>query len=365
MKTTDSPHGLNGQAGEPVKKKRSRKKATVPAGPSTPAAQVEPVKELFGRCAGNVPIETVTYLCKPWIPYKELCLVSGQPKTGKSTFAAWLIKQAVCAAIMPGYEESVTALTLPRLKAMEVNLSDVLLLDDRDYRLPRDKARVAEAITSWGAQLLVLDPVDSYMEDDRSENSGQDVRPFLESLAWIAQTANVAVVGIRHVGKDLRNIMPGSRAWRAVPRSVLHLVMDSSDPPKRYIIHASDSHGNDAPPHRYTLDGQAGKPRRFRLMGEIASSNLSLGQEVQDPTERIDVRRAGRYVRRLFDLSPEPLVEDWKKECLANGVSDRARREAYRLLRLDEKPGSVGGKWIIIRLAKEWPPWTDDKDSSM
>lgn len=362
MKTTDATPSLNGQAPEAKPKRSRKKKPTRIVDPAPKASPPVEEKKKIGRRGSSVAKESVRYLVSPWVPFAELTLVAGQPQTGKSSFASWLVNLAGCAALLPGFEESVATCCLPRMRHNGVNVDHLLLLDDREYRLPRDKALIKEGLVDWGANLLIIDPIDSYMEDGMSENDGQAVRLFLESCAWIAKEADVAVIGIRHPGKDPRNIMPGSRAWRAVPNSVLHLVMDASRPPKRYLIHDKDKHGNDALPHRYTLEGVPGLPRLFKLAGEMAADNVSLGREVQDVTERVDVRRAGMYARRLFESTPEPLVSDWKNECLANGVSDRARRLAYSLLGIEEKPGSVGGKWIMFRTAKDWPSWTDQAE---
>lgn len=354
-------HTLNGQAANQKPEMRSRKKAakstaSTPKQPDQPAAPVQ-----LGRSAADIPPEKVRYLHMPWIPHSALTLVAGSPKTGKSSFAAFLCKEAHCSVLMPGFEESVSEALVPRLRVNGVNMKDLLILDDKPYKFPRDKKLIADTMRGWGALLLVLDPIDSYMEDGASENSGKDVREYLESLFWIAQESEAAVVGIRHPGKDPKNIMPGSRSWRAVPRSILHMAMDASFPPKRYIFHDKDSYGHDAPPQRYLLDGKPGTPLVFKLAEKMESGMVHFGREVADPTERIDVRRAGRYARRLFEQSPEPLVTDWKDECTKNGVSDRARREAYKLLNIDEKPGSVGGKWIMIREEKTWPKWTDER----
>lgn len=361
MAESDSPHELNGHAVKEKRKSRPKKDKPPVEGKNRVKECEDSKKEKCGRAASEVPVEKVAYLVKPWVPFNCLTLVAGQPGCGKSSFAAWLAEKAGCLAILPGSEERVAMSTVPRLKANGVNLRNVLLLDDRDYRLPNDKLRIANALKEWGATLLIVDPIDSYMEDGKSENAAQDVREFLEAFQWIAEQAEAAVVGVRHPGKDAKNIMPGSRAWRAVPRSIVMLTADASWPPKRFIVHDKDSHGNECKPHRYALDGVPGQPRQFVLAGEVEAAIVSLSREVSDPTERVEVRKAGMYARRLFESSPEPLVKDWKTECATNGVSDKSRRDAYRLLNLKEKPGGVGGNWIMIRTEKEWPSWTDWK----
>jgi hypothetical protein len=241
-----------------------------------------------------------------------------------------------------------------------VDLRSVLLLDDRDYRFPRDKKRVADALKDWGAILLVLDPVDSYMEDGVGENDGPDVRDYLESLHWIAVQAGAAVVGVRHPGKDPRNLMPGSRQWRNVPRSIVLQTIDTSFPPKRYMVHHKDSYGNDEPPHRYGLEGKPGQPRRFVMEGRMDHAVVRLSSEVSDPTDRMDIRLAGRILRRLMTKETEPTVEDLKNECMRNGVSDRARKTAAQLLGMNPRPREGAGKWYMFRTATDWPAWTDE-----
>jgi hypothetical protein len=365
MKRTKSKKTLNGEVPKPEMTFELLGRKGGPEGVLSPPVLGGDVGEQYGRVATEVKRGTVTYLVKPWIPFGCLTMIAGQPQTGKSSFAAFLVQQAQCAAILPGYEESVGTATIPRLEANGALLAGVLMLDDKPYRFPRDKKLIVKTMKEWGAILLVIDPIDSYMEDGKSENAGPDVREMLESFAWIADQTEAAVVGIRHPGKEVRNIMPGSRQWRAVPRSIVCLSMDASFPPRRFIVHDKDSHGNDARPCRYLLEGVSGKPRRFVLGASVDAAVVTLSREVMDPTSRREVRKAGRYCRRLFETSPEPLVSDWKEECTKNGVSDRDRRDASRLLELDEKPGSVGGKWIMVFTLKEWPSWTDPSQKDL
>lgn len=316
-----------------------------------------------GRLASDLRPRGVEWLLAPWIPKGMLSLVVGLPAVGKSTFMAWLTAQAGCAAVMPGFEEEVEVTTLPRLQANGVRLSLVRFLDDREYRLPRDKSRIASILRGWEAELLVIDPIDSYMEDEMNENTGRDVRSMLESVAWIASQTGAAVVGVRHPGKDRTNVMPGSRQWRAVPRSIVELATDGNVPPRLLLRHYKDSLGQDARPRRYRLEGDRGAPRKFVLEDELDVSLSRLSEVESDPTERIEIRKVGRYVRHLFTANDKPLVADLMSICRANGVADRARRQAVNLLSIDEKPDGVGGKYIMFGAPATWPAWTDDPQS--
>lgn len=359
MGGSDAPHELNGQAVKPKRKPRPKKPGKIPS-EEVRVVHAEPKEESSGgRLGSDLRERGVDFLLRPFIPRGMLSMVVGLPAVGKSTFIAWLVAQAGCAAIMPGFEEEVEVTTLPRLQANGANLRLIRFLDDRDYRLPRDKQRIASILKHWEAEILVMDPIDSYMEEDLNENAGRDVRLMLEAAAWVAKESGAAVVGVRHPGKDRLNVMPGSRQWRAVPRSIVELCSDGNSPPRLLIRHYKDSLGQDARPRQYRLEGERGKPRRFVMSDEVDTSMGGLAQAAADPTERLDIQTAGRHIRHLFETTTEASVTDLVNLCRSNGIGDKARREAVRLLGIFSKPSSSGGKWIMYRTGKDWPSWTD------
>lgn len=359
METSDTPHELNGQAVKPKRKPRPKKDANGKGKVSKTEFAEAKAEEKRERVASKLSERKVEFLMVPWIPKGMLTLVVGPPAVGKSTFIAWLISQVNGAVMLPGYEETVEITTLPRLKANGANLHRVWIMDQAEYRLPRDKKRIASVVKSHEAQLLVIDPIDSYMEDELNENNGRDVRTFLESAAWIGEQTGCAVVGVRHPGKDRSNVMPGSRQWRAVPRSIVELNSDGATPPRFYMRHYKDSLGQDARARKYRTEGPKGQPKLFVLDDEVDASVARLAQSGEDPTERRDVQIAGMYARHEFETKAEPLVEDLMAVCRNGGVSDRARRLAMEILQIDRKPSSAGGKWIMYRYTKDWPKWTE------
>lgn len=359
-----SPNGPEKAPGKPAKPRRQRKpkkEAKKKEDAPSPLAQ----KENRGRIAAMLTAKDVQWLLSPWIPRGMLSLVAGLPAVGKSTFLAWLISRAGRVVVLPGYEEDVEVTTLPRLVANGADLWQIRFLDDKRYTFPRDKKALVNRCKEWGAQLIVFDPIDSYLDDEMNENTGQDVRAFLESIAEVAKETGAAAVGVRHPGKDRINVMPGSRQWRAVPRSIVELVGDGGTPQRLMIRHFKDSLGQDAKPRQYRLEGERGKPRRFILDVEVDATLHDLALVASDPTGKRKIMDAAKLIKHLFEQEEKPAVQDLVAQCRLLGIGEHARDEAKRLLNIISTPLESGGKWVMMRPGKEWPKWLLDADTAL
>lgn len=357
MKRTDPPTEPVAGGKEPKKPKKGRKAATSTTTRSKPASDAPAESGPLGRLGSDLREKKVRWLVKPWFQEGILSFVIGRPQVGKSTFISWLIAQAGTAMVLPGFEEDVEVSTMQRMKHNGVNMRQVRILDERRYVFPRDKQMVANAVKSFGARLLVLDPVDSYMEDNKSENSGTDVRDYLESLAFIAHQTGAAVVGVRHPGKDPANLFPGSRQWRAVPRSVVELTSDYRSPPRCMIRHVRDPLGLGNQPRGYRLVGERGQPRIFELTEQLDSSLEVLTSFSDDAPTQKGLVQAAKILKQMLTDEEKPLVEDYVTLCVKQGVSVKARDAARHHLGIDSHLTEPRGKWFLLRTSKEWPKW--------
>lgn len=310
-----------------------------------------------GRLASDIPTERVEWLLKPYVARGNLSVVAGPPSVGKSTFVAHVVSRAAHAIILPGYEESVGAMTLTRLKANGVRLDRVRFLDDRPYHFPRDKQQLIRVALAWEADLIVFDPLDSYVEDGAGENDGPAVRGYLESLFIVAQETGAAIFGVRHPGKDPSNIMPGSRQWGAVSKSIIKLSKDGSLPPRYLLTHHRDAYGNDAPPRYYNLVGARGEPKRFEFADELDAAAVELAAAADGPAGRRKVLEACKLIRHLFELDEAPQVAELVNQCRNLGIGEHARDEAKRVLGIECSPAGRGEPWRMSRTQGDWPEW--------
>lgn len=313
--------------------------AFVPPPPPEPPLGVVPPSPL--RPASSIRATEVRWFLKPWIPCGELSFVVGDPGTGKSTFLAWLVAQARAAVVFPGHEESIGAMFRPRLVAHGADLDRVFLLTEPGWTFPGALKRTVNAARQVDADLIIMDPVDSYLDESVSHNDAQGIRSALEALSAVAAQTGAAVVAVRHPGKMAGNVCPGSRAWRAVPRMIVQLVVDGSTPPRRWLRAFKDSLGACPPDRFYDLVGAgAGQPRVFTpggLVRPAVAETCGLGMD------RVELKKLDIAVEMI-----KALLSDGKQEAgfILNharsiGIGDRTCYLAAE--RLGVKKLSEGG----------------------
>jgi len=327
------------------------------------------------RLASEMEKQPVEWLMHPWIPRRMLTLIVGQPNVGKSTFLAALMAwETGCrghsgrvskvpgrVVLMPGQEEDFEVMTLPRLVRAGVVVDRVKVLEEPNVGLVRDRDRLTAFISSFGATLVIGDPIDSYVDDGFSEDRGQDVRPLLEAAARIAKNTGAAVVFARHPGKDPQNVMPGSRQWRAVPRVILQLTSDGHFPPRYMIGHYKDSLGTEASPRQYALLDDGSGPRRFELQEEVDRSSEEMSKAGGGPTGRYKLTAACRLVRWVFSQEEKPTRVALAEEARKQELGADTVNEALRLLGVKSvPPAERGGPWYLVRTQEEWPAWLPD-----
>lgn len=294
----------------------------IPQVPGRPADQALPACR-HGRLASEVQPRTLQWLVPGLVPVGCLTMIVGEPSSGKSTLGAHLAARAMRTVMLPGYEESTEAAIVPRLHANGVELSRVLLLDARPWYLPMDRERITEICREWQAQLLWLDPLDSYLPDG-AENDGPAVRAMLEALSRIADEAGLAVVGVRHPGKVATNPCPGSRSWKAVPRLIWRLTVDSGPPERRVCSILKESIGLVSAPRLYLLEREGDRPPRLTWAGDLEERE-KVSLEVEDRTERRVLDIATDFLRGLLAAGELP-----SKVIYAHAETERLGDRAIR-----------------------------------
>ena len=203
------------------------------------------------------------------------------------------------------------------------------------------------------------------MDDDRNENSAQDVREFLESVQRVASETGVAVAGVRHPGKDRTNVMPGSRNWRAVPRVIVELTSDGATPERFLLRHYKNSLGPMAKARYYSLVGEGTSPRQFELGEEVCLTVVDLAAASDGPTGRRKLKEACRLLKHMFEEEANPSVQEYVNSCNRLGIGEKARDEAKRILAIWSVPSETRGVWVLKRFQEEWPDWLAADDETM
>lgn len=266
--------------------------ATEPRQPPRPGA---------GRLLSEINDEHTEWFVKDMIPRGGLTMVVGDPNSGKSTFGAWLAGQAKRPAVLPGNEGSAGGAMKKRFAVIGIDPTSVLVLDDRPYGVPWDRDRIADALRDHGADLLWIDPIDSYV-GDINPTDPVAVRAALESLIWIAEKVGLAAVMSRHPGKAPGNVCPDSRAWRALPRPILRLTVYPGPPERRLMDLYKPGPCPPWQPRLYELPRVGESVPRWEWKGELGTG------------EAVSLEVTDRHERRVLDLA-----KDFLKCILADG----------------------------------------------
>src|SRR5262249_26112499 len=97
-------------------------------------------------------------------------------------------------------------------------------------------------------QLVIIDPISSYLGRGLDSHRNSDVRGVLEPLSEMAERLNVAVVSVTHFNKPYAGNTPralhrfiGSVAFGAAPRVAFVVVKDADHGDRRLFLHAKNN----------------------------------------------------------------------------------------------------------------------------
>lgn len=165
-------------------------------------------------CMSDVEQTEVDWLWYPYIPFGKLTIVQGNPGEGKTFFAMQLAAACTNQKFLPEMEpfepfnmifqtaeDGLGDTVKPRLLSAEADLQRVLVIDDTEHPLTLADDRIEKAIRENNARLMVIDPLQAFLEANVDMNRANEVRPVFRKLADIAQSTGCAIVMIGHLNK--------------------------------------------------------------------------------------------------------------------------------------------------------------------
>lgn len=202
----------------------------------------------------EIQLQQVNWLWYPYIPFGKITMIQGDPGEGKTTLALQIA--AACSAgrfpaaepfpvIYQSAEDGLGDTIKPRLMAADADEANIFCIDEGDTPLSLLDSRLEEAIIQTGAKLLILDPVQGYLQDGTDMNRANDVRRHMKFLSAVAERTGCAVVLVGHLNKaqgvssSYRGL--GSIDFRAAVRSILLVGRLKKDRTVRVIVHDKSS----------------------------------------------------------------------------------------------------------------------------
>lgn len=228
----------------------------------------------------SVESKEIEWLWKPYIAFGKLTVLEGDPGDGKTTLALKLVSQlttlkdreidGLCSrkinVIYQSAEDGIEDTIKSKLERMHADCKRVCFIAKSDLSLEDDS--IEKAIVKAKAELLVFDPIQSFIGKDKSMNSVKGVRATLKRLSVIANKTGCAILFIGHLtkseGKKTLYRGLGSIDIPAIARSVLFLKRSMYDKKIRVVTQIKNSLDMEGPTVAFETD----KDNSFRWLGE-------------------------------------------------------------------------------------------------
>ena len=208
----------------------------------------------------DVKAVPVRWLWYPYIAIGKVTLLQGDPGDGKSTMMMNLIAELSKGGATPDgkalgrpqriiyqcSEDGACDTIKPRLDSCGADCRNIAFINEEIYDgLTLDDERIREAIIEFKPQLVVIDPLQSYIGNDSDLQIAVRARKLMRRVALWASTFNCAIVLIGHLrkkdsSKELYRGL-GSIDVVASARSVLQVERNSEDEDIRIVKQIKNS----------------------------------------------------------------------------------------------------------------------------
>lgn len=291
------------------------------------------------RYYDSIRSSRVGWLWYPYIPYGKITILQGDPGEGKTTMMLQLAAMMSSGRSIPDGKEKVEPEVVifqgnedghedtikPRLEEAGADCSKVAFIQSK-HDLSLGESVFGEAIRQSGARLLIIDPLQAFIGNDRELLRPGGIREAFRELTWTAEETDCAIVMISHMNKNSggKSIYRGlgSIDVAAVARSVLMLERDREEPDVRVLLPIKSSLAPEGKAYAFRLDPIDG----FSWIGE---SDYTVGDF---PGSVVGSRKLAqaKFALEAFlykDKSANDVMKQMEKLSIGKRTVDTAKKE--------------------------------------
>ena len=227
----------------------------------------------------------------------------------------------------------------PRLERLGADLDRVFLQCGASFHMR--EPLLWDLCRAYKPDLLVFDPIQSFLGPGVQMNRAEQVRPIMDELIALAKELDMAVLLISHMSKPGPGVssaldrLLGSSDFRNSARSILIAGADPEQPGSRVFAHAKNSLGAPGPSQRYHIS--AGGVVEYDGACTLSADRiLATGAEAAASRRRAAPTLADA-TRALSDLlAPQGWVDVKRayRLCEERGCSEKTLRKARDELEL-------------------------------
>jgi len=331
----------------------------------------------------SIEMRPLEWLMPGFIPKAKLVTVAGDPGVGKGLFIADLAARITAGRALPGEasgagdpggvffcseEDSLEDVVKPRILAAGGDPKKIRFFTGMTRRDPdgsvtgfrsftlADIDAFTEALKTGQAkpQLIVFDPVTSYLGKGVDANSNGDVRTALAPYIKAAQESSATVLLVTHLNKakemSATQRVIGSTAFAAISRSVLMVTL-GRDADERCVFQTKSNLGPKPAALAFRIQGSVVEENG--VSAETASiewSNDPVDLTIEEALEGLsakaeEVREVHGTIRERLNRGPASLSE-LHTLVSGKGVSERQLRKRLSELKATAKPEGHRGPWM-------------------
>lgn len=220
----------------------------------------------------NVEKKEVEWLWYPYIPKAMVSIIQGDPKCGKTFMLIDIISRITRGDYKPlsndkfekgcvifqNNDDPLEYSLIERFEKQKADKESVIVIDESNEKLYfSDLTRLEEAIKEKKPQLVVFDPIQSFM-GETDINSQVQVRNALNPLKRIAEENNVAIVLVQHLkkGAEKKAIYKGvgSIDFVGFARSMLMVMKNEDNKDERLMLHTCSNVAKEGNALSYTIN---------------------------------------------------------------------------------------------------------------
>ena len=305
------------------------------------------------------------YLAEPYLPRGMITILAGHAGQGKTTLALWLASHVSNGDLMPGgkpgnvyyftTENDESIVLRPRLEAMDARLDRVMVMrsDARQLTLTDPRLFEMHKIFDGKPDLIVFDPVQSYVGKKLDMNRTDDVRFMMDNLNKLLHATNAAVVLICHTKKAPMGfngrpceLINGSSDFVNAARSVCFLGRDPARPDVCVVAQEKNSLGLPGASLAFTI-GEDGAVHWSDEECELTAAQiLTYSSEKRQHAARPS-ERAQATLRDLLAKNEKMRSTDILEACAKQGISRSAVYRARDELPIQKQRTGMGSFWSM------------------
>ena len=305
------------------------------------------------------------YLAEPYLPRGMITILAGHAGQGKTTLALWLASHVSNGDLMPGgkpgnvyyftTENDESIVLRPRLEAMDARLDRVMVMRSDARQLTMTDPRLFEMhkIFDGKPDLIVFDPVQSYVGKKLDMNRTDDVRFMMDNLNKLLHATNAAVVLICHTKKAPMGfngrpceLINGSSDFVNAARSVCFLGRDPARPDVCVVAQEKNSLGLPGASLAFTI-GEDGAVHWSDEECELTAAQILTYSDEKRRHAARPSERAQAALRDLLAKNEKMRSTDILEACAKQGISRSAVYRARDELPIQKQRTGMGSFWSM------------------